>query len=86
MIAEFMHFYPAYTLESVLDMPAKSFYSLKTSMDRLKGSYDQQNALLYASANAGGKSLTAFIDQAKKRAEGLHGLLREVRLIRSLRK
>lgn len=86
MIGEFIHYYHAYTVESVLTMYAKTFFSMLSTMYRLKGQDNQQNAYRTAVAFAGGDTFSKYIEENTRQAKGTKGLLEEVRLVRSFRK
>ena len=86
MIAEFIHFYPAYTLEAVLAMYAVSFYALLSSMYKIKGSENYERAVQTAVGTAGGESLNEYLKTAHKQADGAEGLLRQARVLKEIKR
>ena len=86
IIGEFINYYPAYTVESVLNMYAITFFSMLGAMYRLKGSNNHEIAYRTAVAMSGGDSLSSYMEQAKKQEKGLKGLLEEVRMVRKFKK
>lgn len=86
MIGEFLHFYPAYTVESVLNMYAVTFFALLATLYRIKGINAQEQAYNAFVAHVGGDSLTSYIESTSKQAKGARGLLEEVQFVRSLKK
>lgn len=86
MIGEFIHYYPAYTVESTLNMYAKTFFSMLGAMYMLKGQDNQQVAYRTAVAFAGGNTLGKYLDESKRQSKGIKGTLEEVRLVRSFKK
>lgn len=86
MIGEFIHYYPAYTVESVLNMYAVTFFAMLATMYRLKGMDNENNVYRMAVAFAGGDGLSKYIEDTKKQIKGAKGLLEEVRIVRSFKK
>lgn len=85
MVAEFMKFYH-YKLDEVLNMYAISFYALLASMYQVKAMDNKELAYATAVAHAGGDSFAEYIKAMDKQAKGAEGLLKEVRLVRKLRR
>lgn len=86
MIGEFIHYYPAYTVESVLGMYARTFFSMLEAMYRLKGQDNQQGAYRMAVAFSGGDGLSKYLEESKRQLKGTKGLLNEVRIVRGFKK
>ena len=86
MIAEFIHFYPSYTVESVLAMYAVTFYALLAAMYRLKGASDMQAAYRTAVAFNGGDQFTEYIEASRKQAGGIKTILDQVKIVRGVKK
>lgn len=85
MIAEFLNYYPGYTVKKALNMYAKTFFVLVGAMYRLKGKDDGESALKIATAISGGEALQSYLDKAEERAGGNHKLLQQVRLIKGIK-
>lgn len=86
MIGEFIHYYPAYTVESVLNMYAVTFFTMLATMYRLKGMDKQESAYNTAIAFSGGDGLAKYLEENAKQIKGAKGLLEEVRIARKYRK
>lgn len=68
-----------YTLKEVLELSAVSFYSMYTTLQRVKASEDM-NVISRNNPNED------YIHNLKLRANGINKILEEVRLIKRLRK
>jgi hypothetical protein len=84
-IAEFMNYYPGYTLDKVLSMYAVSFYALLSSMYRLKGAEKLDSAVRTALATNGGEQLTDYIENARKQSDGSKALLRQAKVMKQIK-
>lgn len=73
-----MRFY-GYTLQETLAEYAKSFYSLVNTMYRLKAEETLVDMTAYNGDNT-------TVEQLQKQRKGLHGLLKEVRIAKRLKK
>jgi hypothetical protein len=83
MIAQFIRFYP-YTVEQVLDMFAKTFFSLSNAMLRVQAI--EQLERIKASAYPHMESIdqTSMAKSYTQLAKGNQGVLDEVRVIKGL--
>lgn len=82
ILPRFLHFYPGYTAQSALDEYVITFFSLVNAMFRLEARYAMdrivENSVPHADKGYG----TKVMDELKKQAKGLHGILQEVRTIK----
>lgn len=81
-----MNYYPAYTLDKVLNMYAVSFYSLVSAMYRLKGKENYELAIISAVGNNGGDGLNSYLENSKKQSLGAEALLRETRVLKEIKR
>ena len=85
MIADFMRFY-TYKLDEVLNMYAISFYSLVSSMHKLRGADNIEISYRTAASFAGGDDLSSYIREAKNQSEGAEKLLKQARILKKVKK
>ncbi len=81
IIPEFIQYY-GYTVEQAMSEYAKTFYSLVNDMYRLKA----RDALMVAQGVAIGMGNEQALKSLEKQERGLSGFIREVKLVRKLRK
>lgn len=82
LVPEFMQFY-SYTASQVLDEYARTFLSLVNAMYRLKAKESLSSIANTATATHGGDG---YVNELKKQERGIHGILEEVKVIKSIRK
>jgi len=82
MIAEFIHYYPGYTVKTVLREYVITYYALLETMFRLKASDHLEDTQSRALSFHGGEGLSSYISGKKKQAGGLHAILKEVKNIK----
>lgn len=80
IVPQFMRFYH-YSLADTLDEFAVSFFSLVNSMYRIKAQENIEGALR-VSLGTSGKQGQDTLRKLEKEAEGLHGILNEVRNVK----
>lgn len=82
LIPEFIHFYH-YTLDGIMGMYSRTFFSLVNAMNRLQGKYSLANIGDVAAATHGDES---YLNSVRKQERGLHGIVQEVRIAKRIRK
>jgi len=85
MFAEFLHYYPGYTVQTVLKEYAVTFYALLSAMYRLKAVESIDNAQGHAAALSGGSGFDEYVKYKSDQAGGGHKLLEEVKNAREAR-
>lgn len=80
IVPQFIRFY-GYTLAQTLDEYAVSFFSLVNSMYRIQARENIDGALR-VSLGMSGKEGQNTLHKLEKEAEGLHGILKEVRNVK----
>lgn len=85
MIAEFMHFYPAYDLSKLLNLYSVSFYALYANMYRILGSNRITDVHTMASAFAGGDALNSYLNDAQKQAKGMKAYIEQINILKKVR-
>lgn len=85
MIPEFIRFY-GYTVSQVMDEAAITFFALMNSMYRLQGKESLNQLSVQSAAFQGGSGATQIIEDLKKQAKGLHGIVEEVRTVKNIGK
>lgn len=84
MIPEFIRFY-GYTAQEALSEYAVTFFSLVNSMYRLQAR-EMLRDITTTSTAMSGKESSSTINELKKQERGLHGIVQEVRTVRSIKK
>lgn len=82
MVPQFIRFYPGYTRQSVLGEYAVTFFALVNAMYRLKAEEMMDSIVTTTAGMAESKDRANVLDQLRKAAKGLHGILQEVRNVR----
>lgn len=85
MVAEFLHYYPGYTVQTALHEYAVTFYALLSAMYRLKAVSSIDNTQSHAAALSGGSGLEGYLKIKSDQAGGGHKLLEEVKNVREAR-
>ncbi len=85
MIAEFLHFYPAYDLQKALQLYAVTFYSLYSNMYRIKGMDSMTQAQIALVGTSGGDSYSEFMQGARKQHRGIKLYIEEINTLRKVR-
>lgn len=80
IIPQFIRFY-GYSLADTLNEYAVAFFSLVNSMYRMKAQENIDGALRVAIGTSG-KAGQSALKQLEKEAEGLHGIIKEVRHVK----
>lgn len=82
LIPQFLRFYNGYTLESVMQMHAQTFFSLANDMTRIRAS---ETLDLIISTSAGINGDQSIVDLVRRKIDGNTKLLEEVRTLRRVR-
>jgi len=82
MLPQFIRFY-GYTAQQALDEYAVRFFSLVNYMRRLEATELLNELSILSSAFAGGKEARPLVEQLKKQAKGVQGIVQEVRNVKS---
>lgn len=77
MFAEFIHYYPGYTAQSVLREYAVTFYALLGAMYRIKA-MDRIEDTYSRAASTSGAALDSYLQDQRRQAGGGHAILEEV--------
>lgn len=86
IIAEFLSFYPQYTVASLLDLPYRTFKALFASMKRLKALDDLNSIYIHRFSQASKENLTEVTRALKTEAAGAEELVRQARLLKEIKK
>lgn len=82
MFAEFVHYYPGYTVESALREYAVTFYALLGAMYRIKAMDRIDDTYGRIASRAGGAGLDDYLKEQRRQAGGGHAILEEVLTIK----
>lgn len=83
IIPEFMRFYN-YSLASVLDMPAITFFSLSNSMASLQAR-ESLIGIMEVATGFAGKQASSTISSLEKQAKGISGIVEETKIIKGIK-
>lgn len=82
IIPQFLRFYGGYTVDTVLSEYGKRFFSLVNSMFRIQSVEIINNATAVSIAMAESKDKSEALHKLDKNAQGIHGILQEVRVVK----
>lgn len=85
-VPQFLRFYQGYTINSVMDEFAVTFFTLVNAMNRIKAEeslVDIQNNLI---PNMKENDAKSTVEQIKKASEGMDKYIEQAKIIRNVRK
>lgn len=84
IVPQFLRFYSGYTAQTVLDEYAITFFSLVNAMFRLQATEYLNLVQVNAIPHMKESDARPAIEELKKNAKGLHGIIQEVRNIKNV--
>lgn len=85
IFSEFVSYYPQYTVETLLQLPYRTFKALFASMKRLKALDDLNNIYIGRFAQAPKESLAEVTRALKAEALGSEDLVRQAKLLKEIK-